>query len=452
MLHRLTILFCFALLAPPLQAQPEFVTMQSLSKQFVIYGPKAAPKKLSSRIPLDPALTAVSCERIKQAIFMELGGLESWRLSNEQLGTIYVVLHPTRNQAAVITPAPAKKTFSYRVDLPNDVEAAQFVEAITQVVLLEFVNRRSMEQVTQIPLWLVKGVSAQVQVVALDALVLEPNKSQGFGASSMIASVNGDRRIEPISDVRQALKNCNPLSFDELCWPGKLSAERAKYFEKSAQLFLYELLRIQNGKSCLMKMLAEMPNNPNWQIAFLHAFSPHFKGMVDVEKWWSLILVNITGRDPSKIWLSDQSVEHIDAILKITVQTRDAVPGGSDSSLQEIISKWEPARQKPVLLKILGQLRALRTRIQPEAVALADEYCSALDYCLKNGQKDPIFVLRPFSRTNAATVRQLTCARLDELDEERSALRKKSHPSTREEAVLSALEAVTQRPVPSTKR
>lgn len=426
--------------------------MQSRSKQFVIYGPKEAPKKLSSRIPLDPALTAVSCERIKQAVFMELGGIESWRLPNEQLGTIYVVLHPTRNQAAVITPTPAKKSFSYRVDLPNDVEAAQFVEAITQVVLLEFVNRRSMEQVTQIPLWLVKGVSAQVQVAAPDALVLEPNKSQGFGASSMISSVNGARRIEPIADVRQALKNCNPLSFDELCWPGRLSDDRAKYFEKSAQLFLYELLRIKNGKGCLMKMLAEMPNNLNWQIAFLHAFSPHFKEMVDVEKWWSLILVNITGRDPSKIWLSDQSVERIDAILKITVQARHAVPGGSDSSLQEIISNWEPARQKPVLVKILGQLRALRTRIQPEAVALADEYCSALDYCLKNGQQDPIFVLRPFSRTDAATVRQLTCARLDELDQERAALRKKSRRSTREEAVLSALEAVTQRPVPSTKR
>ncbi|MEO6183563.1 MAG: hypothetical protein ABIP71_10800, partial [Verrucomicrobiota bacterium] len=98
MLNRLTIFFCFAILAPSLEAQPEFVTTHSLSKQFVIYGPKVVPKKLGNRIPLDPALTAVSCERIKQAVLVELGGLERWRLSNQQVGNIYLWLHPTRNQ------------------------------------------------------------------------------------------------------------------------------------------------------------------------------------------------------------------------------------------------------------------------------------------------------------------------------------------------------------------
>lgn len=451
MLNRLTIFFCFAILAPSLEAQPEFVTTHSLSKQFVIYGPKVVPKKLGNRIPLDPALTAVSCERIKQAVLVELGGLERWRLSNQHVGNIYVWLHPTRNQAAVITPIPTQRSFSYRVDLPNEVEAAQFVEAITQAVLLEFVNRRSTEQVRQIPLWLAKGVAAQVQAVAPEALVLEQNKSQGLVPSSMIASFNGKLKIEPIAGVRQALQQCIPLSFDELCWPGTLNAERSSHFENSAQLFLYELLRLKDGRACLMQMLAEMPNYLNWQIAFMHAFSPHFKQMVDVEKWWSLTLVNITGRDPSKIWSPEQSVERIDAVLRFSLQVRATAPSGSDSSLQEIISKWEPARQKPVLEKILGQLRALRMRVQPESVALVDEYCLALEDCLKNGQKDSAFLMRAFSRNDATAIRQLTCAKLDELDQKRTVLRKKSHPSTRDEAVLSALEAVTQRNAPSTR-
>lgn len=453
MLYRLTILFFVAVLVPRLQAQPEFITTHSLSKQFVIYGPKEAPKKLRmGRTPLDPSLTAVSCERIKQAVLVELGGVESWRFSNEQARSIYVVLHPTLKQEAVITPIRSLKRFTYRVDLPNEIEPAQLIEAITQAVLLELVNRRSTEQVTQIPLWLTKGISAQVQAVAPETLVLEQHKSQGMVSSSPFAAMNGNLKIDLLVGVREALQKCNPLSVDELCWPETLKAERASHFEPCAQLFVYELLRLKNGRACMTQMLSELPNYLNWQIAFMRAFSPHFKQMVDVEKWWSLTLVNFTGRDRSKMWSREQSVERLDSILKITVKTSEAGPSGSDSTLQDIILKWEPARQKGLFVKVLGQLRALRVRIQPEAVELVDEYCFALENCLKNGQKDPVFILRVLTRNDAAAIRQSTCAKLDELDQKRALLRKNTHPSTREEAVLSALEVTTQRKVSATKQ
>ena len=134
------------------------------------------------------------------------------------------------------------------------------------------------------------------------------------------------------------------------------------------------------------------------------------------------------------------------------MKTSEAGPSGSDSTLQDIILKWEPARQKGLFVKVLGQLRALRMRIQPEAVELVDEYCFALENCLKNGQKDPVFILRAFTRNDAAAIRQSTCAKLDELDQKRALLRKNTHPSTREEAVLSALEVATQRKVSATKQ
>jgi len=68
MLKLLTILFCAASLTPQLFAEQEFVTRQSISKQFVVYGPKDSPIRRfqSQRVPLDAALVAVSCERIKQ--------------------------------------------------------------------------------------------------------------------------------------------------------------------------------------------------------------------------------------------------------------------------------------------------------------------------------------------------------------------------------------------------
>ena len=51
-----------------------------------------------------------------------------------------------------------------------------------------------------------------------------------------------------------------------------------------------ELLRLPDGRACLQRMLAQLPQHYNWQFAFLEAFHARFERPLDVEKWWALSL------------------------------------------------------------------------------------------------------------------------------------------------------------------
>lgn len=442
MLKYLSILFCAALLAPKLFAEQEFVVRHSLSEQFVVYGPKASPTRRfnSARVPLDSALMAVSCERIKQALLGELEGKERRQLNfqNQNEGKIYAVLHPKIGEPVVITPVPTAGTPNYRIDLPNEIEAARLIDAVTETILLELVNRSSSDTFTQIPRWLTQGLSAQVQTVARETLVLEQH----------LPVTRVRVRLDPVAEIRQSLTNVSPLTFDELSWPEALSPEKAARYRQSAQLLVCELLRLKNGHACLRQMLDALPKNPRWQVAFMHGFEQHFRQLVDVEKWWELTLVNVAAGGPGKILSLEQSLERVNAALQVPVQVFhdfSTLPKRNNLTLQEVVSDWEPRQQKPPLEKVVGQLRILRSRVQPEMIPLLDEYRATLENYLQNDEKN--LFRRVFSRGNLADLRQSTQDQLNKLDQRRTTLRHKPKPkySTREEAILSALEVAGQR-------
>src|SRR5207237_7827101 len=84
-----------AFCGPVLAAEP--MTLRSHSGQFIVRGlalgaplAGAAPEGEVSYARLDPALLAVSCERIKAAVLDELTTKDQWR------SKIYVFLHPVR--------------------------------------------------------------------------------------------------------------------------------------------------------------------------------------------------------------------------------------------------------------------------------------------------------------------------------------------------------------------
>ncbi len=454
----LTILFGAALLVSDLQAQPEYVTTQSLSKQFMVYGPKTAPMKRSSRIPLDPALLAVSCERIKQGVLTELGGIERAQLNfrNENVGKIYVVLHSGADKRFVITPIKNPGAFSYRVDLPNEIEAEDLIEAITQATLLEMVNRRSAETITELPLWLSHGISARVRSAALGALVLEQHLSIDRDKATVDPAMwnlfYGPKRqiprqykVDALAKIRQDLQNFSPLTFEELSWPENLSKERAGRFDACAELFVHELFRLKRGQDCLRQMLEELPNHLNWQVAFKHAFQPHFKELVDVEKWWGLRLVNLIGF--AQIESREQSIEEIDATLRVPSEVRfsaDEVPSRRDLTLQELVSGSGVVDQKAALSKVVTRLRALRMRVQPELGELIEDYRATLETYLQSDEKNGL-LQRIFTRDHADESKHSALVRLNALDEKRGLFRKKANPITREEAMRSALEIAAQR-------
>ncbi len=442
----LTILLLFAsCLISSLRADTEFVTTHSLSKQFVVYGPKTAPLQRGQRIPLDPALLAVSCERIKQTLLSELGSASQGQLisQNHSAGKIYVVIHPNARQSMVITPIRQSRSFNYRIDLPNEIDPAHLIEAVTQATLLELVNRKSPENFTQIPRWLAQGLAAQVQSVSPETIILQRD-----------LHVSGEiKRVNPMAKIRQDLQNYEPLTFEELSWPDELPRSRTGAFEACSHLFASELLNLKKGDACLREFLAELPKHLNWQVAFLSAYQPHFKTLVDVEKWWGLRIVNLTGRDAAQRWSREQSLERIDAALRVPVKVHSTktMPDRTELPFQEIISQWEPAQQKAALSKAVGQIHVLRPRVQPEFASLLDNYRVTLETYLQRGEKAGFF-RRIFSRDDLTETRKATEIQLDSLDKLRSEMRKKAKTSTREQAMLSALEVAGQTSGPSSKQ
>ncbi len=407
--------------------QTDVVTVQSRSGLFTIHGPSAPLKSLyfnnfvgNRPLVLDPALLAVSCEQIKELLFAELGyNVRQQMASGKQnlgLGKIFLVLHEKADEPIAFSAIPATGGLSYRVDLPNEMFASRMIETIVQMLILDMANLRNNGPTVSPPIWLTDGLVHHLQSVGLETLPLEAN----------LPVTKVKVRKEPAAQIRENLHEQIPLTFDELSWPEKLSPERAAVFEDSAQLLVYQLLRLKDGRACMRKMIGSLPRYKNWQFAFLHAFQPHFAEVIDVEKWWALTLVSFTGRDPMQIWSREESEKKLNAALKVPAQmytAQNAMPQRTDLNLQRVVKEWDYTRQQLALQKTVAQLRTLRFRIAPELLPIVDDYRKTLEtYLLTRRPGKP----QEKNSVNATTLQKATAKRLDELDKQYSALSKKS--------------------------
>ena len=143
----------FALIsAGNMVAQPAGTT--SASGQFIIFGGNniIPPGSLvagakNGSVTLQPALLAVSCEHIKEALWRTLGGDASWS------GTVYLNLHRARFTDEQVTLFAQKfgDRWIYRLDLPDTLDKNRFVRAIVQVLLLDRANRNAGARSAEIP-------------------------------------------------------------------------------------------------------------------------------------------------------------------------------------------------------------------------------------------------------------------------------------------------------------
>src|SRR6266571_4635678 len=99
----------------------EAVTLRSHSGQFLVRGlPLSAPfltpatNAQVSYVRLDPALLAVSCERIKSALLAELAVKDLWRAK------IFISLHPVADdhEPIIVTSMRYADGWSYRLEIP----------------------------------------------------------------------------------------------------------------------------------------------------------------------------------------------------------------------------------------------------------------------------------------------------------------------------------------------
>ena len=385
------------------QWKPDATIVGSLSGQFFVSARSATPSAHTlelametNMVTLEPALLAVSCERIKQELWRELDTRDQWQ------GKIFVVLRPARSTNDLIRIAPEKlgDNWDCRVELPDTVDRSRFVEAIVRACLLEMANRHATSRSAEIPEWLAQGFTRQLMGSSEDRLILPPPDTIENGMSVKRVKVDltdnpkttgpNTRRMNPLAEAIETVHANPPLSFEELSWPTEeqLSGDEANVYQSSAQLFVSQLLRTKDGPASVRQLLAKLPAYLNWQLAFLDAFHDTFQQPLDIEKWWALELVQFAGRDLSHLWTPEESWRQMDSLFHfpIEVQIGEAPPMRTDITFQTIIRGWSRTQQLQMIKKKLWELDMLRLHVSQDYVPLVDEYRQVLqEYYKKRG-------------------------------------------------------------------
>jgi hypothetical protein len=450
-IHVQTLVFAALLFPAATRAQTPLldaaITRTSLSGQFVVIGVNPAlrsPRLFVSATNaefarLDPALLAVSAERVKQRLWRQLG-IDS---GSPRRGRIFLALYPAvsldENVAIIARPLAGK--WIYRVELPDVVSRTRLVRALTGVVLLELANRdNSGVRSAEIPAWLIEGLAQQVLSEDPTSILSAPEKLVPVAVPSAPSKLEdrvpesritiNQRGVDALAKARAVLRDHPALTLDQLSWPdnAQLLGDDGGVYRASAQLFVNDLLALKDGAAHLRVMLQMLPRCYNWQIAFRAAFRADFPQPIDAEKWWALQNVSFDAHETGPLWTPAVSRARLDEILSVPVEMRSAptsLPVHAAVSIQDIIRNLDFNRQAAVLQAKLRDLDLAHWRMAPQFVALTDAYRRVLaEYLGERNGGAPVSgrVLKlpsgaPSRRSAADAVKKL-----DALDAQRRAI------------------------------
>jgi hypothetical protein len=400
-------------------AEPIIIT--SMSKQFVVRGePQHSILAASARDDfayLDPATLAVTCERVKQAVVREMGWKEPWH------GIFYVSIHLMRfdNEPPDIIPIRTDRGWSYRINLPDRIARMQLLETLVEGLLLEFSHRAAHEEQIEFPPWLVEGLTAHLAEGPLAGIALQSRSLLQLNEEPRLRAARTTRHADVDRLLRTNLLAHGALTVDQLNWPefDDNDQSAADAYHQSAHLFVRELLKMHGGPDALTGTLAMLPQYLNWQTAFLRGFESHFRRMLDVEKWWSLTLMQMRSHDSSALWSSAEAQQKLEEILYTPMEVRlkaDEEAHVTPVGLQTVLNDWDFRQQSALLQTKIGQLQMLRLRCTPELAGLADGYRAALQKYLSARAH----VRRWFAEQNARAAIASAIAELNTLDEQRA--------------------------------
>ncbi len=382
-----------------------FIRVNSRSHQFMVQMRRSGANLTDTELP---SRWVVSCERIKSALLTEL------QMSDQWSGSIYIYIEPsdsTLTSPQLSSVKTERLGWSYHIKVPMDVDDEAFIRAITQAMIIEIANRGSFSaQSAVVPLWIQEGLTQILIHDTLTHLVVKPSKwtpASIPGASGMKFFVNPDaadpsfRKKDPLAECRRFLSQSDPLTFQDLSWPESMSTESESWnlFKYTSHLFLTELLSLENGRACIGRFLRKTSLYLNWQTAFLDAFQSHFSSVLDVEKWWTVTLVQFLTQDSFGAWTLIESMQKLESVLMCNViETRDVYEplGGSNPngeaaqsikvkssipvelSLQTMAHRWGVEIQRPFVEQKVQQLLALRLRAAHTLRPLLDEYLKSM--------------------------------------------------------------------------
>jgi hypothetical protein len=432
----------FPLFARAQTSFPDTSSARSVSGQFIVTGaPSPAARAGLAAMPeiatntdfvrLEPALLAVSAERIKESLRRELNReLKTPGVNAPPHGKIFLVLHPAQSTDEDVTIVSRRSPggWDYQVRLPDVLSRTRYLRAMTGVLLLEFANRDTHARSAEIPAWLTDGLSQELLAAAWQEIILSsPDKMvNGLPVSRTVKTARG---MDSLAGARRVLRDHAVLTFEQLSWPtdAQLSGADGGAYRASAQLFVNELLALKNGPAHLRAMLETLPKFYNWQMAFQTAFRENFPRPLDVEKWWAVQVVSFVARDPGPAWTPAVSRDKLDEILRVPVEMRtasNALPAHAEISLQAVIRNFDRARQVAILQTKLRDLELSQLRLAPPFAVLNGEYRRAIADYLGSGQRTSPVLRRfkhPFT-SSSKTIMTDTLKKLDALDARRRAI------------------------------
>jgi hypothetical protein len=413
---------------------------RSISGQFIASGPAqfsslaGQPRVAADTnlVRLQPALLAVSAERIKDELYRRL----EISKTAPGCGQVYLVIHPARSldENVTIFSRLTADGGTYRVDLPDVLSHRRFTRAMTGVILLEYANRQTQSRSAEIPAWLADGLTEEMLAAGAPETILSvPDKVvNGLPVTRINATERGP---DPLAQARRVLEQVPPLMFEQLTWPAasQLSGDDGGAYRASAQLFVDDLLKLKTGPLRLRTMLESLPRDYNWQTALQSAFREIFPRPLDLEKWWALQLADFAAHDRGPGWTLAVSHARLDELLSVPVEMRAAsnsLPVRAEISLQAVIQNLDAAHQQAILQAKLRDLGLAELRMAPQLVSLTDGYRRALAAYL--GEPFVILTGPPRSRQMSAVPKKIGAAKtvkmLDALDAQRRAIESKVRP------------------------
>ncbi len=431
----LVVLSCVPLLALDAAItlpMPGMVSARSRSGQFVVYGPppqtgpatRASDSSGTNLIRLEPPLVAISCERIKHAMLLELGAPDRWQ------GRFYIVLHPGAppDQTIQVTSSRFANGWLYRVDMPAQLEPDRFVRAVVRMLLVEWINRCNPGELVEAPAWLSEGLAERVlENSPLDLLV--PPPTYRGRAMSVSTVVRQGWLTNHLVKAHQLLRKHEPLALSELVAPTQtgLVGEAALVFRYSAQVLVDELFQLPNGRAAICSFLDALAFAPDAELALLHALAPHFRSYGEMERWWTLKSYHFTSRDfRTQAWPAEEVLAQLDAILQVHLLTRSDTnnpPTRTSAPIQSSLQdNWDQPWLRNTLRFKATQLQALQLRAPQELAPIIFEYRK-----LFANLADRLSRARatPADRSSAAKFIQQAISKLNALDARRAALAKK---------------------------
>jgi hypothetical protein len=419
--------------AASLSFAAEPIILTSRSKQFVLRGRMQTSMLAGKRgdtIYVDPALLTMICERVREAMQHTLGWSTGWRD-----GVFINIYQATgRGELPNIEAIPSgQKGWRYRIEMPDELTRRELLESLVEVLLLEYANHGAHNESVELPPWLIIGLTDEFMHGLLAGLTLQPNTVTPLQPNTFVQVQPHSYTVrQRYSDDVLPLLRTNvllrgPLTVDQLNWPeydNNGDMNNASAYRASAHLFVHELLKLRGGRDSICASLALLPEHLNWQTAFLRGFDAHFSRMLDVEKWWSLVVAQTRTHESTVQWSVAESQSRLEDILYTPMQvqlTKGELPHVTPVALQTLLSDWSFGEQEPILQNKLGQLTTYRVRCATEFAQLAEEYRLAIDAYLATRTSKKFAERDASSRAVRSLLTKITAA-LNTLDDRREQL------------------------------